>query len=185
MVFYVGQLPEASRAPMLVSELQVLGKEALALRRQRTSDFAERRITIPCTVNGQVANGEVHHYRFTARKGQRLVFSTSARELVPFIADAVPGWFQPVLAIYDAKGKEVAYDDDYYYDPDPLILFEVPKDGEYVMAINDAIYRGREDFVYRVTIDETPMVTSIFPLGAQIGTSPSIAMKGWNLEGAR
>jgi hypothetical protein len=185
MVFYVGQLPEASRAPMLVSELQVLGKEALALRRQRSSDTAERRITIPCTVNGQVANGEVHHYRFSARKGQRLVFSTSARELVPFIADAVPGWFQPVLALYDAKGKEVAYDDDYYFDPDPLILFEVPKDGEYVMKINDAIYRGREDFVYRVTIDETPMVTSIFPLGAQAGTSPSIAMKGWNLDGAR
>ena len=104
---------------------------------------------------------------------------------MPFIADAVPGWFQPVLALYDAQGKEVAYNDDYRYDPDPLIMFRVPKDGEYVMAINDAIFRGREDFVYRVTIGEMPFVTSIFPLGAQIGTSPPIAMKGWNLDGAR
>jgi hypothetical protein len=103
---------------------------------------------------------------------------------VPFIADAVPGWFQPELAVYDAQGKEVAYSDHFSYGPDPLVTFKVPKDGEYVLAINDAIYRGREDFVYRVTIDETPLITSIFPLGARFGTSPPIAMKGWNLEGA-
>jgi hypothetical protein len=183
LVFCVGQVPEASRAPMLTSEQQVLGKEALALRRLREND-AERHITVPCTVNGQIGSGEVHRYRFKARQSQRLVISAIARKLVPFIADAVPGWFQPVLALYDAEGKEVAYNDDYRFDPDPVIMFRVPKDGEYVMAINDAIYRGREDFVYRVTVGEMPFVTSIFPLGAQIGTSPSIAMKGWNLDGA-
>jgi hypothetical protein len=185
MTFYVGQIPEVSRAPMLTSEIQVLGKEGLALRRRRPGGDAERRITLPCTVNGQIASAEVHHYRFAARKGQRLVISTSARELVPFIADAVPGWFQPVLTLYDAKGKEVAYNDDYRFFVDPLILFEVPKDGDYVLAINDAIFRGREDFVYRVVIDESPLVTSIFPLGARVRTSPTIAMKGWNLEGDR
>lgn len=182
MVFYVGQIPEVIRAPMITSEQQVLGKEALALRRRGHN--ADRRITVPCTVNGQIASGEVHRYHFQAQAGQRLVISTAARELVPFIADAVPGWFEPVLAVYDAQGKEVAYNDRFGYNPDPLIMFKVPKDGEYVLAINDAIYRGREDFVYRVTINDTPLVTSIFPLGARFGTSPPIAMKGWNLEGA-
>jgi len=78
----------------------------------------------------------------------------------------------------------VAYNDDFRFNPDPLILFSVPRDGDYVVAINDAIFRGREDFVYRMTVDESPLVTSIFPLGAQAGTSPAIAMQGWNLEGA-
>ena len=95
----------------------------------------EDRIPVPCTVNGQMASGEVNRYRFQARKGQRLVLSTQARQLIPYIADAVPGWFQPVMAVYDARGKEVAYDDDYRFKPDPVILFEVPKDGEYVLAI--------------------------------------------------
>ena len=36
-----------------------------------------------------------------------------------------------------------------------------------------------------MTVDEMPLVTSIFPLGARAGTSPSIAMKGWNLEEAQ
>ena len=161
----------------------MLGKEELALRK-RPADEVEQRITLPCTVNGQVASGEVNRYRFAARKGQRLVISTAARELVPYIADAVPGWFQPVLALYDASGKELAYNDDYRFKPDPLILFEVPEDGEYCFTITDALYRGREDFVYRVTIGELPFVTSIFPLGARVGTPVTIDMKGWNLEGA-
>jgi hypothetical protein len=184
LVFYAGRLPEASRVPMLTSELQVLGKEALALRKGYEENNSERLITVPCTVNGQIASAEVHRYRFRARKGQRLVISTAARELIPFIADAVPGWFQPVLALYDSRGREVAYNDDYRFNPDPLVLLKVPKNDEYVMTITDAIYRGREDFVYRVTVDEMPFVTSIFPLGARVGTSPSVAMKGWNLEEA-
>ena len=78
----------------------------------------------------------------------------------------------------------MAYDDDYRFKPDPVILFEVPKDGEYVLTMTDAIYRGREDFVYRITIGELPFVTSIFPLGGRVGKPATVAMKGWNLDAA-
>jgi hypothetical protein len=183
LVFHVGQLPEVSRKPMLSASLQVLGKEEQALRK-RPAEEVEQRITLPCTANGQIASGEVNRYRFEARKGQRLVFSTQARQLIPFMADAVPGWFQPVMAVYDARGKELAYDDDYRFKPDPVILFEVPRDGEYTFTITDAIYRGREDFVYRVTVGELPFVTSIFPLGARAGAAAKVEMKGWNLDEA-
>jgi hypothetical protein len=181
LVFHVGQVPEICRKPMLTARLQVLGKEETALR-TRPDDEVEQRITLPCTVNGQIASGEENRYRFQARKGQRLVLSTQARSLVPFIADAVPGWFQPVMALYDTAGKEVAYDDDYRFKPDPVIFFEVPKDGEYVFTITDALYRGREDFVYRVTAGELPFVTSIFPMGGQVGKPAKVEVKGWNLD---
>lgn len=183
MVFQVGQLPEFNRKPMITAQLQVLGKEAAALRKRPDSEV-EDRVTIPCTLNGQIASGELNRYRFAARKGQKLVITTLARQLIPYIADAVPGWFQPVLALYDPHGKEVAYDDDYRFKADPTILCEAPEDGDYVLDIYDAIYRGREDFVYRITIGEVPFVTSIFPLGAPAGSVPEIRMKGWNLEGA-
>ncbi len=179
--FHVGQFAEVSRTPMKSAPLQVLGKEALALRK-RPADEVEQQITLPCTVNGQVASGEVNRYRFSAHKGQRLVISTSARALIPYIADAVPGWFQPVLTLYDVGGKELAYNDDDRFKPDPLILFEVPRDGEYCFTITDALYRGREDFVYRVTIGELPFVTSIFPLGSRVGAPAAVRMKGWNLD---
>jgi hypothetical protein len=179
LVFHVGQLPEHTRQPMLTASFQVLGKEELSLRKRPTNEI-EVAISTPCTVNGQVASGELNKYRFAARKGQRLVITAVARQLIPFVADAVPGWFQPVLALHDASGKEVAYADDYRFKPDPTILCEIPKDGEYVFTIHDAIFRGREDFIYRATIGEVPFLTSIFPLGAQIGAAPSIKAKGWN-----
>ena len=184
LAFHVGQLPEQSRKPMLTASLQVLGKEAQALRKRLPGE-AEDCITVPCTVNGQIASGEVNRYRFDARQGQRLVITTLGRQLVPFIADAVPGWFQPVLALYDANGKEVAYDDDFRFNPDPTIFYEVPRDGEYVFAIHDSLYRGREDFVYRITIGQLPFITSLFPLGGPVGAPPRPRMEGWNLQDAQ
>lgn len=178
--FQVGELREYARAAMRTATIQILGKEELALRKRPETE-AEERVALPCTVNGQIASGEVNRYRFSASKGQRLVFSTQARQLVPFIADAVPGWFQPVLALYDAQGKELAFADDYRFQPDPVILFEVPADGEYVFAIRDSIFRGREDFVYRITAGELPFVTSLFPLGAQVGAVVMPGMEGVNL----
>lgn len=181
LMFHVGQVPEFTRKPLPISPLQILGKEAQALR-HRPADEVQDRIVLPCTVNGQIASGEENRYRFAARKGQRLVLVTLGRQLIPFIADAVPGWFQPVLTLYDADGKEVAYDDDYRFMPDPVIFYTVPQDGEYGFAIHDSIYRGRNDFVYRVTLGELPFVTSIFPLGAPAGAPVAIQAKGWNLE---
>ena len=184
MAFHVGQVPEVARKPMKTCTFQVLGKEHLG-QRKRPAEEEEVHITVPCTMNGQIASGEVNRYRFEARKGQRLVVSVAARQLVPYIADAVPGWFQPVLTLHDAAGREVAFNDDFRFKPDPTLSYDVPQDGEYVLTITDAIYRGREDFVYRVTIGETPFVTSIFPLGGRVGETAKIEMDGWNLDRAK
>jgi len=183
LVFHIGQVPETTRKPMSTCPFQVLGKENLALRK-RPPEEAEVRISLPCTANGQIASGEVNRYRFAASQGARIVMTVAARQLVPYIADAVPGWFQPVLTLYDSAGREVAYGDDFQFKPDPTICWEVPVDGEYVVAISDAIFRGREDFVYRLTIGQLPVITSIFPLGGRLGEPAAIAMQGWNLEHA-
>jgi hypothetical protein len=179
LAFHVGQAPEVSAPPLPVTQQHVLGREEASLARRTLHE--EARVTLPCTLNGQVTFGGVDRYRFEARKGQRLVASVQARQLVPYIADAVPGWFQAVLVLYDAEGKEVAYCDDYRFKPDPVIFFQVPQDGEYVLAIYDALYRGREDFVYRVTVGELPFVTGIFPLGGPAGATTTVELKGWNL----
>lgn len=107
---------------------------------------------LPAVLNGQVMPGDADRYRFHARGGERLYIDVQARALMPYLADAVPGWFQPTLAIYDGKGKEVAFVDDDGFDPDPAMLFAAPEDGDYELEIRDSIYRGREDFVYRILL---------------------------------
>jgi len=168
LAFWVGQLPEFREKPPKSDTAQT-----------------EMNVALPAILNGRILPGEVDRYRFQARKGQRLVFAAAARELVPYIPDAVPGWFQAVLALYDAEGNELAYVDDRHFHPDPVVMYEVPKDGQYVIAIWDALYRGREDFVYRIAAGEVPFIASIFPLGGKVGGATSVELTGWNLPVSR
>lgn len=183
LLFCVGQLPEFSKQDAKTA--QEARMVAAPLRRNQEPESAvprsEMNITLPTTVNGQILQGGVDRFRFPAQQGQHLVIIVSARELIPYLADAVPGWFQATLTLYDAKAKELAYDDDFRFHPDPVLHFDVPSNGEYIIEIKDAIYRGREDFVYRLTIGELPFVTGIFPLGGKVGTPTKVALKGWNL----
>ncbi len=140
---------------------------------------------VPCVINGQIRPGDIDHFRFKARKSQSIIVDVGARRIIPYLADAVPGWFQAVVAIYDENGNEVAYQDDYKFNPDPVLFFEVPRAGTYTLSIRDSIYRGREDFVYRIAVGELPFITSIFPLGAQQGQAVDIALTGKNLPKRR
>jgi hypothetical protein len=181
LVFCVGQLPEFYKpAPPIVSQFPAANRPRND-NVQKAAAPVESRILLPCVVNGQIMPGGVDHYRFQARQGQRLVIAATARELIPYLADAVPGWFQAALSLYDAQGHEVAYADHFRFHPDPVLFYEVPKNGEYVLHIRDSIYRGREDFVYRITAGELPFVTGLFPLGGPAGAQTIVKLTGWNL----
>ncbi|MEI6890621.1 MAG: hypothetical protein V5783_00485 [Pontiella sp.] len=142
-------------------------------------------VPIPSIINGQIRPGDLDHFRFKATQGDSIVVAVSARRIIPYLADAVPGWFQAVVALYDEDGKEVAYQDAYKFNPDPVLFFDVPTSGTYTLSIRDSIYRGREDFVYRIALGELPFITSIFPLGAQEGSEVDIALSGRNLPKTR
>lgn len=138
-------------------------------------------VALPAVINGQIRPGDIDHFRFQAQKGQSIVVDVGARKIIPYLADAVPGWFQAIATLYDEDGNEVAYQDDYKFNPDPVLFYDVPQNGTYTLAIKDSIYRGREDFVYRIAIGELPFITSIFPLGAEQGRDVDIALSGKNL----
>jgi hypothetical protein len=110
------------------------------------------------------------------------VIEAHARSLIPYLADAVPGWFQATLALYDARGKEVAFADDYRFNPDPVLFYKITENGEYELEIRDSIYRGREDFVYRIAVSEQPFITQMFPLGGRAGIETVASIDGWNLS---
>ena len=153
LYFIVGRLPEWSKPPAGSVTQSDLDEQLKQPNRGTTNNPPPTpvvELTTPLLVNGQVTPGGVDQYRFHAHKGEHLVVAASARELIPYIADAVPGWFQASLTLYDASGKEMQYADHYSFHPDPALLVEIPADGEYTLAIHDSIYRGREDFVYRV-----------------------------------
>jgi hypothetical protein len=179
--FWVGQLPEFTKRESKTVPDAATFRQLRFNNEQKAVPPTEMSITLPAIVNGQILPGGVDRYRFQARKGLQLVVVAKARELIPYLADAVPGWFQAALALYDAKGNELEHADHYLFHPDPVLHCGIPKDGEYVVEIRDSIYRGRQDFVYRIAVGELPYLTSIFPLGGPAGAQTTVELKGWNL----
>jgi hypothetical protein len=167
LAFCIGTLPEQTeRKPDAETKLPV------------------PQLELPAVLNGQILPGEADHYTFSAKRGERVVVAVQARDLIPYLADAVPGWFQPVVTLRDAKGAEVAFSDDFRFSPDPAFCYNVKDGGAYDLEIRDALYRGREDFVYRVTVGAVPFVTGIYPPGGKAGAPAAVKVTGVNL-GAR
>jgi len=167
----------SNRFRFTVSDLPEM-KEA-----EPNSEFARAQSlsSLPLVINGQLFEADRDYYRFSAKAGETLVCEAQARAILPFMADAVPGWCDASLSLYDASGKEVAYDDDYHLQPDPVLIYRIPKDGEYVVAIHDILYRGRGNFVYRLKIGALPYITNIFPLGGSQNTNTTVQLDGVNL----
>ena len=171
MIFQVGQLPE-------ICELEPNSRTPPPNRPNLPED---KPIVLPATINGQIMPGDIDGFRFQAQQGQQLVIAAQARSLIPYLADAVPGWVQTTITLYDADGAEAAFADDYRFHPDPVLFYQAPKTGVYTVEIRDALYRGRPDFIYRISIGELPYITNMFPLGARAGAKTVALIDGWNL----
>jgi hypothetical protein len=72
-----------------------------------------RNVVLPSILNGQIPPGCVDRYSFAAKTGQKLVVLVQARQLIPYIADAAPGWFQATVTLSDAAGTSLAANDDF------------------------------------------------------------------------
>jgi hypothetical protein len=162
--FVVGELPEITE------------KEPNSLKSQ-----AQTLESLPVLINGQVLPADKDFFRFAAKAGQTLVCEVQARKLLPYIADAVPGWLEAHLTLYDAEGKELASAGRSRFDPDPVLIYDVPKDGDYFIEIRDSFYRGREDFIYKLSIGNLPYITRVFPLGGKRNSDVLVELQGANL----
>ncbi|MDO5581869.1 MAG: hypothetical protein Q4G69_12130 [Planctomycetia bacterium] len=136
---------------------------------------------LPVVFNGQIKPGDIDRFHIRARQGQRIIMDLQARSLEPYIANAVPGWFTPVLTVYDALNNELCSADSWKFDQNPLLVFQPPYTGEYILEVRDSIFRGRNDFVYRLAVGAFPLVYAHYPLGGPVNDSLSIYLKGENL----
>ena len=178
LIFMVGDLPEAAFPAVTAITPRPAPGSPLAASEASSGGLT---VSTPVVVNGQILPGETERIRFAGKRGQRLIVSVHARDLMPYLADAVPGWFQAVVSLIDAAGQELAYANDFRFQPDPVMAFQLPADGNYTLVVRDSLYRGREDFVYRVAIGELPFVSGLFPLGGAPGQEMNFALNGWNL----
>ena len=104
-------------------------------------------------LDGQIMPGETDVFHLNLAGGCRYSLKVAARELQPYVGDAVPGFFNAVVVVRDGKGNVIAAGDDASrFRPDPSFDFTPRVSGVYTVEIHDVLYRGRADFVYSMEV---------------------------------
>jgi Bacterial pre-peptidase C-terminal domain len=127
-------------------------------------------VPVNAAINGMSDGNREDFFRFTGKKGQRIVIECQAQKLDSAL-DAN-------LAVSTAAGKLLASNSD-YHGRDPLIDFLVPEDGDYVVSLHDLSFRGGQP--YRLLISDRPQVENVFPRAVQAGRSAELTVLGRNL----
>lgn len=136
-------------------------------------------ILLPTTITGNLSrNGEADYFRFKAQAGQQIVFDS--------VAAVIGSRLNPVITVFDAKGNQLAMNDDFNGRADALLGYTFKEAGEYVVRIADAESKGAPgQFEYRLNVGEFAYVTNVFPPGVQQGVSGEISWYGFHVDGSR
>src|SRR6266545_2235162 len=130
-----------------------------------------QQVSVNCVINGNSKQGKEAVFRFTAKKGQRVVAECFAQRL--------DSQLDANLLLTDAEGKQLALYGD-YAGKDSLVEFIAAKDGDFFVTINDLSFRGGHP--YRLVISDQPQVENIFPRVVQAGKKSEVTIYGRNLS---
>ncbi|HXT57600.1 MAG TPA: PPC domain-containing protein, partial [Pirellulales bacterium] len=185
------QIAVGADVPPGIYELRAVGKygvsnprafavgnltEALEAEPNETPASAQE-VALDAVVNGRSnRGGDLDHYRFAAKAGQRVLIECRARPLDSRLDAA--------LAVYDAAGRELAreYDGSLH---DTLVDFTVPADGAYTVKVHDFIYGGGDEYAYRLSLSTLPRVDFAFPPAGLPGSKANYQLYGRNLPGGK
>lgn len=100
---------------------------------------------VPAVLNGVIEReGDFDYFKFSATKGQRLIFETVSRELgSPLDAR---------LDLYDMNGRRLKNNDDSNSTSESYIDHTFGADGEYVIRVADTLDLGSPRHVYRLKV---------------------------------
>ncbi len=158
-----------------ISEMRTLWVGALPLveEKEPNSDFASpQKITLNVTVTGVVNNEDVDYYAVDLKKGQRLAVEVEAMRLGGT-------FFDPYVAILDAKRFELAVSDDNpSVGQDCMTSIVAPADGTYVVQVRETSYGGNGGCAYRLHVGSFPRPTALVPAGARPGEELDVTFIG-------
>jgi len=130
--------------PQVANPVRLRVEPHPAVVQEGTNDLRHpQTVALPVTITGRLGQaGDLHAFRFEAKKGQRLQFQAEAQAL------GFP--LTPVLCLTDAAGKVLARAEGPALGRDPELPFVVPQDGRYQVELRDLHGDGGPRFLYRL-----------------------------------
>ncbi len=136
-------------------------------------------VTLNRTVNGTIATRtDVDYYRFTGKKGQRVV--------VHCAASSIDSRLDPLLEMFSPQGKRLAFSRN-YRSRDAVVDVFLPGDGEYLVRVCDFTYlvgKADETF-YRLRLTTAPWIDVVYPPVVEKGKATLVTLYGRNLPGSQ
>ncbi len=152
--FSVGALPEVSEA-------------------EPNSEFnAPQKVGLDTVINGVAENEDVDYYAVEAKKGERITAEIEGLRL---------GYtfFDPFVAILDAKRFELARSDDApLVRQDCVASIVAPEDGTYIIEARETSFAGNGACHYRLHVGRFPRPTAVLPFGGKIGEAVKVEWLG-------
>ncbi|HEV2447593.1 MAG TPA: hypothetical protein VGS58_16800, partial [Candidatus Sulfopaludibacter sp.] len=138
----------SNAAPFAVDTLPEVSAKDGATRREKA-----QKVKLPVVVNGRIARAAGQQFfRIEARAAEEITAEVWARRL--------DSPLDSVLRLTDAKGRELAFNDDFTdkgaglltHQADSRICFRFPARGTYYLQLGDAQRKGGPEYAYRLRI---------------------------------
>ena len=127
-------------------------------------------LSLETTVNGSCTADAAQYFKFAAKARQRILITCQTKE--------IDSRMEPGLILYDTAGRELERSR-----REGLLDFTCPADGPYLLKVHDSIFRGGEEYYYRLTAGTGPHLDFIFPPSGLAGTRGKFLVYGRNLAG--
>ncbi|MEM8734983.1 MAG: PPC domain-containing protein [Planctomycetota bacterium] len=149
-----------------ISNLRYYGVSPLpqVAESEPNSDFEQPQpIELNSTINGVVTTEDVDYYRVELKQGQKLTVEVEGLRLGT-------EFFDPFVAILDAKRFELARSDDApLLQQDGVCSYVAPENGQYLIEVRESSFGGNNRCVYRLHVGDFPRPMAITPSGGRPG----------------
>jgi len=149
-------------------------REEVAEKEPNNDPATAQEIPLGAVINGACDAQGFDCFKVPAKKGQRYLAECQALRL--------DSRAQIVLTLVDPSGRErrrVAGS----RSRDPLLDFTADQDGTQVVKASDLLYRGGDEFFYRLTIGTGPWIDFVDPPVLKPGADNDVTVYGRNLPG--
>lgn len=165
-----------------VSNLQLfaVGQTAQVAEKEDNNTLEQAQsFSAPLTIEGTLPGSDVDHFRFSGKKGDRI--------LIDAVCERIGSTVDPAIRLTTIQRSFVASADD---SPglgiDARLTAILPEDGDYAIEFSDTKYQGGGKPFYRLTVGTLPAPEEIFPLGGRRGEAIGFELRGGSLpEGRR
>jgi hypothetical protein len=137
-----------------------------------------QQVELNCSISGVIGSQtDVDYFRFSGKKGQRVVVSCLSTSLDSRLPAA--------MQLYGSGDKYLGFNRD-YQNSDALLDAVLPADGDYYVRLFSFSYTlGGPDYFYRLTISTAPWIDAVFPQVIEPGKEAQVTFYGRNLPGGK